>query len=124
MKKTWIFACIAAFVAISTNAGMDQDYKGLVGEWKFEVPTAPYGYEKGMLYFFEKDNKLEGEVNFGDNYKIKLANLRYAGDSLKCNLYVDNEYVDVKAIVEGEKIRGVANTSIGEMNFTAEKTGK
>ena len=51
MKKTWIFACIAAFVAISTNAGVDQDDKGLVGEWKFEVPSAPYGYEKGRCIF-------------------------------------------------------------------------
>lgn len=124
MKKMLVFACIAAFVAISTNAGIDQDYKGLVGEWKFEVPSAPYGYEKGMLSFFEKDNKLEGEVKFGEGNKIKLTNLRYAKDSLKCNLYVDNEYVDVKAKVEGKKIRGVANTSIGEMNFAAEKTGK
>jgi hypothetical protein len=124
MKKTWIFACIAAFVAISTNAGVDQDDKGLVGEWKFEVPSAPYGYEKGTLYFFEKDNKLEGEVEFGESYKTKLTNLRYVEDSIKCNLYVDNEHVDVKAKVEGEKIRGVANTSIGVMTFTAEKTGK
>ena len=124
MKKMLVFAFIAAFVAISTNAGIDQDYKGLVGEWKFEVPSAPYGYEKGMLYFFEKDNKLEGKVEFGDSYKTKLTNLRYAGDSIECNLYVANEYVDVKAIVEGEKIQGVANTSIGEMNFTAKKTGK
>jgi hypothetical protein len=124
MKKTWIFACIAVFVAISTNAGVDQDDKGLVGEWKFEVPSAPYGYEKGTLYFFEKDNKLEGEVEFGESYKTKLTNLRYVEDSIKCNLYVDNEHVDVKAKVEGEKIRGVANTSIGVMTFTAEKTGK
>jgi hypothetical protein len=121
MKKTWIFACIAAFVAISTNAGVDQDDKGLVGEWKFEVPSAPYGYEKGTLYFFEKDNKLEGEVEFGESYKTKLTNLRYVEDSIKCNLYVDNEHVDVKAKVKGEKIRGVANTSIGVMTFTAEK---
>lgn len=54
MKKMLFFAFIAVFVAISTNAGIDQDYKGLVGEWKFEVSSAPYGYEKGMLYFFEK----------------------------------------------------------------------
>ena len=121
MKKTWIFACIAAFVAISTNAGVDQDDKGLVGEWKFEVSSAPYGYEKGTLYFFEKDNKLEGEVEFGEGNKIKLTHLRHVNDSIKCNLYVDNEHVDVKAKVEGEKIRGVANTSIGVMTFTAEK---
>lgn len=69
MKKMLVFACIAAFVAISTNAGVDQDYKGLVGDWKFEVPSAPYGYEKGMLSFFEKDNKLEGKVEFGESYK-------------------------------------------------------
>jgi hypothetical protein len=121
MKKMLVFACIAAFVAISTNAGVDQDYKGLVGEWKFEVPSAPYGYEKGMLSFFEKDNKLEGEVKFGEGNKIKLTHLRHANDSIKCNLYVDNEHVDVKAKVEGEKIQGVANTSIGVMTFTAEK---
>lgn len=72
MKKMLFFAFIAVFVAISTNAGIDQDYKGLVGEWKFEVSSAPYGYEKGMLYFFEKDNKLEGKVKFGEGNKIKF----------------------------------------------------
>ena len=36
----------------------------------------PYGYEKGMLYFFEKDNKLEGKVKFGEGNKIKLTHLR------------------------------------------------
>ena len=74
-----------------------------------------------MLYFFEKDNKLEGKVKFGEGNKIKLTHLRHVNDSIKCNLYVDNEHVDVKAKVEGEKIRGVANTSIGVMTFTAEK---
>jgi hypothetical protein len=34
-----------------------------------EEPSAPYGYEKGMLSFFEKDNKLEGKVEFGESYK-------------------------------------------------------
>ena len=60
MKKMLVFACIAAFVAISTNAGIDQDYKSLVGEWKFEVPSAPYGYEKGMLYFLKKTISWKG----------------------------------------------------------------
>ena len=100
MKKMLFFAFIAVFVAISTNAGIDQDYKGLVGEWKFEVSSAPYGYEKGMLYFFEKDNNLEGKVKFGEGNKIIFINILYVNVSIYLNLYVVIDHVDVKFMVE------------------------
>jgi len=63
MKKMLFFAFIAVFVAISTNAGIDQDYKGLVGEWKFEVSSAPYGYEKGCCIFLKKTINWKGKLN-------------------------------------------------------------
>jgi hypothetical protein len=111
-----------AVVIGSANAVVSQASKDVVGNWKYEVPSAPYGYEKGTLVFSEKDGKLVGEVKFADGYKIDMKEVKMEeGGVLKCGLYVDYEYVSVKAKIEGTKMTGTVNTPEGEMKLTAEK---
>lgn len=124
MKKMMIFAFLLALIAGSANALPAQANKDLVGEWKYEVPTAPYGYEKGSLTFTEKDGKLVGEVKFADGYKIELKNVTYEAGTLKCGLYVDYNYVSIKAKVEGTKMTGAVDSPEGEMKLSAEKVKK
>ena len=95
--------------------------KEVIGNWKYEVPTAPYGYEKGTLTFSEKEGNLAGEVKFADGYKIELKNISFENGVLKCGLYVDYEYVSVKANVENKKLTGTVQTPEGELKLTAEK---
>lgn len=116
-----ILAFLFVVVAGSVNATVSQVNKDLVGNWKYEVPTAPYGYEKGTMVFSEKDGKLVGEVKFADGYKIEMKNVTFEEGVLKCGLYVDYEYISVKAKIEGNKLTGAANTPDGEMKLTAEK---
>ena len=122
MKKLLVFAFLFAIVLGSVNAAVATGNNDVVGEWKYEVPTAPYGYEKGTLVINEKEGKLVGEVKFADGYKIELKNITYAEGVLKCGLYVDYEYVSIKAKVEGKKMTGGVDTPEGEMKITAEKT--
>jgi hypothetical protein len=122
MKKLMILTFLFAVVIGSANAVVSQASKDVVGNWKYEVPSAPYGYEKGTLVFSEKDGKLVGEVKFADGYKIDMKEVKMEeGGVLKCGLYVDYEYVSVKAKIEGTKMTGTVNTPEGEMKLTAEK---
>lgn len=121
MKKLLVFAFLVAIVAGTVNAATATVSADLVGEWKYEVPTAPYGYEAGTLVFAEKEGKLAGEVKFEDGYKIELKNITYAEGVLKCGLYVDYEYVSIKAKVDGKALTGAVNSPEGEMKLTAKK---
>jgi hypothetical protein len=121
MKKLLVFAFLVAIVAGTVNAAVATGNADVVGEWKYEVPTAPYGYEAGTLVFTETDGKLGGEVKFADGYKIELKNVTYADGVLKCGLYVDYEYVSIKAKVDGKTITGAVDSPEGEMKLTAKK---
>lgn len=121
MKKLMILTFLFVVVIGSANAVVSQASKDVVGNWKYEVPTAPYGYEKGTMVITEKEGKLAGEVKFADGYKIDLKDVTYEEGVLKCGLYVDYEYVSVKAKIEGTKMTGTVNTPEGDMKITAEK---
>jgi hypothetical protein len=122
MKKFFVFTLLfAAFIAITSNAAVSSDNNDVVGEWKYEVPNAPYGYQQGVISFTEENNELSGEVKFSDGYKVKLKEVSYEEGKLTLGLYIDYEYITVKADVEEGAMKGNVNTSEGKMNFTAEK---
>ena len=122
MKKLMILTFLFVIVVGSVNVASAQGKKDLIGNWKYEVPSAPYGYEKGTLVFAEKEGKLVGEVKFADGYKIDMKDVAIEeGGVVKCGLYVDYEYVSVKAKIEGTKMTGMVNTPDGELKLTAEK---
>ncbi len=116
-----ILALVVLAVIGSVNVSLAAGNKDVVCSWKYEVPSAPHGYEKGTLIFTEKEGKLVGEVKFADGYKIDMKNVTYENGELKGGLYVDYEYVSVKIKIEGSKMTGVAKTPEGEMKLTAEK---
>lgn len=121
MKKLMILTFIVIAVFGSVNVSLAAENKDVVGSWKYEVPTAPYGYEKGTLVFTENEGKLVGEVKFADGYKIEMKNVNYENGELKGGLYVDYEYISIKAKIENKKMTGSVNTPEGEMKLSAEK---
>lgn len=121
MKKFLVLTLLVAVIAGAFNVAVAAEKKAVVGEWKYEVPSAPYGYEAGTLVFTEKEGKLAGHVKFADGYKIDLKNITFAEGVLKCGVYVDYEYISIKAKVEGKKLTGTADTPEGELKLTAEK---
>lgn len=121
MKKLMILTFLFSMIISVGNAALTQGNNDVVGNWKYEVAGAPAGYEKGVMVFTEKEGKLAGEVKFADGYKIELKDVTYADGVVKCGLYVDYEYVSVKAKIEGTKMTGTVNTPEGEMKLAAEK---
>lgn len=121
MKKIFALFLITAFAALAANASISDDNKNVLGKWKYEVASAPYGYEKGTINISEKENELEGEVQFADGYKIELKNLTFKEEILKFGLYIDYEYISVEATVKNEKMKGTVKTPDGPIALTAEK---
>ena len=121
MKKLLVFAFLLAIVAGTVNATVATGNADVVGEWKYEAPAAPYGYEKGSLIISEKEGKLVGQVKFEDGYKIELKKITFVDGVLKCGLYVDYEYVSIKAKVDGKNMKGAVDTPEGEMPISAKK---
>ncbi|WP_303918157.1 hypothetical protein [Draconibacterium sediminis] len=121
MKKLMFFVFILFAATITVNANNSSNNKEVIGEWKYEVPSAPYGYNAGNLVFEEKEGNLTGHVKLEDGYKIDLKDVTYSEGVLKFGLYVDYNYVTLKVTVEGENMKGSVNSPDGEMPITAKK---
>ena len=121
MKKLFVFAILVTIVASTVNAVVAEGINEIVGEWKFESPRAPFGYTAGIIVFSEKEGNLAGEVEFEDGYKIQLKKVKYTGNVISCELYIEYEHISVEAKVEGKKLAGTVETLDGELEITAEK---
>ena len=124
MKKSILVIFLSGIIAGMVNGAMLQDNQNVVGEWKYEVPTAPYGYQKGVITLTADNSVLSGEVKFDTGYKIQLKNAIFERDTLKLGLYIDYEYVTLTAKATGNKMKGTVDSSLGKMVFQAEKVLK
>ncbi|MGQ7870273.1 hypothetical protein [Sunxiuqinia sp. sy24] len=121
MKKLLVFIFMIAIIPMSGKSLGTTSAKEVIGEWAFQVPSAPYGYEKGTIIISEKEDKLAGEVKFADGYKIQLKDLTFTDGVFKCGLYVDYEYINLSVKVKDQKMTGTVKSSEGDMDLAATK---
>ena len=121
MKKLLILTLLVAFAA-TLNAVPKSSKNDLLGKWKYEVSSAPYGYEKGTLVFNEKKGELAGEVQFNDGSKDELIKVTFEEGLLKCGVYVENNYIGIEAKIEDKKMVGTVASPDGKIDLKAEKT--
>ncbi len=120
MKKTTALL-IVMLISVVTVFVYAQNQKSTKSVWSYEVPEAPYGYEKGNLVLTRYGRVVTGEVEVNSGYKIKMKDVTLEKDTLKGEVYIENELVDLKAIVKDSIIVGTVNTSMGVMSFKAKK---
>ncbi|MDX8340178.1 hypothetical protein SLH46_13345 [Draconibacterium sp. IB214405] len=121
MKKLMFFVFVLIAATVTVNASNSSKNKEVIGEWKYEVPSAPYGYNAGTIVIEEKEGKLTGHTKLDDGYKIDLKDVTYEEGVLKFGLYVDYNYVTLKVTIEGENMKGTVNSPDGAMPITAKK---
>ncbi len=121
MKKLLILSLLLVFAA-TLQAAPNKKNKELLGKWKYEVASAPYGYEKGTLVFLEKEGELAGEVLFGDGSKTQMTKVTFVENIMKCGVYVEGSYVGIEAKVEGKNMTGSVDSPDGKIDLKAEKT--
>jgi hypothetical protein len=121
MKKLLVFIFFVILVTGITNPTFAQGNKAVIGQWEHKIPSAPPGYEEGILILFEKDGKLAGQIKFVNDANIKLENITYEEGILKCSFEAEYQEISISVKVEGNKMNGTCDTPDGEMTITASK---
>ncbi len=121
MKKLILLAFITAITVTGIYAGIKPKNDEITGEWKYEVPNAAYGYQKGVFIISEKEGALVGEVKFEDGNKIELKNITYEEGTFKCGLYIDYDYISLNIKVSGNEMKGTVETPDSKLEITAKK---
>ncbi len=124
MKKLFTLAFLITLLSGSVFSSNYSKSDDILGEWKYEVDAAPYGYEAGTLVFYMTEGKLLGKVLLNQNDKIELQNVSFVEGELKFGLYVENDYVSIKATIDGNKLDGTVSTPEGPKKIKAEKIVK
>ena len=121
MKKLLTVMLLAIFATTVFQITATPVNDDLLGEWKFESPNAPYGYNKGSIIILEKEGLLAGEIKFADGTKVELKDVKFEENVLKFNISVEYNNIPIKATIEGKKMKGTAGTPEGNMPFEARK---
>ncbi len=123
MKKSVSLTVLFILISFSLTAQNQKLKYNPTGIWKFDAPSAPYGYTSGSMEFMPGDGKYTGSVSFtGGNYKIPVQILKAANDSMLVSMYVEGASVQVNLKMENEtKMTGKALTPDGVINVTAIK---
>lgn len=120
MKKI-IFTLVVLFSMTFVFSLTAQNKKNAVGVWKYEVAQAPYGYESGTLEVKKNKKVLSGEVKFKSGNSVKLHKMKMSNDTLRANVFVESESVDIVAKITNNKMEGFVNSSNGKMSLKAAK---
>lgn len=126
MKKLFPFAIMLVLSISLINAQTTKTKKDPAGDWKFEAPYAPEGYNNGKITigFAEKKNTIVISMT-GSDYKINGENVKFLNDSLTFLVYLEGETVGVRMKMEDAvKMTGVATSSQGDIPLTATKQVK
>lgn len=122
MKARYIcFFTVLLFFFINAP-GQDRTAKkhNPAGNWKFEAPSAPPGYNSGTITVSLAEKKYSLTVlPQGSSYKITGEEVKVENDQLTCSVYVEGEYVRVTLKAEDKnKMTGTASYSGGSIPLT------
>jgi hypothetical protein len=121
MKKISLLLTLLVLAAFGlqsfTNDPKDVDP---VGTWTFTAPMAPEGYGAGDILVAKEKEAFTATMKFGE-YAVKATSVKYAKNVMTFTVYLEGEYINVKAAFSADGIKGTATYSEGEVEFTAKK---
>ena len=121
MKK--FFLIIAIFVGtglVSDSFSFVPKDVNPVGTWSFTAPTAPEGYGIGDIVIAKVEAGYSATMKFGE-YAVKGSSVKYEKDVMTFTVYLEGEYISIKATFAEKTAKGTASYSEGVIDFTATK---
>ncbi len=121
MKKLSLLLTLVLATGMALYAATDNPKDvNPVGTWTYSAPDAPYGYQAGDILVGKEKDAYTVSLKLGE-YAIKGYNVKYEKTVLSFTVYIESESVMIKATFEENKITGKANTSQGDIPFTASR---
>jgi hypothetical protein len=124
MRKLITIVVLMLFSAGFVLSASVNDKKSPVGLWKYEAPSAPYGYNSGIITVAFAEKKYTVTISLtGSDYKIQGEQVKFENDTLSCTVFIEGEGVKVNLRAEnGTKMTGTADYSEGQIHITMTRT--
>lgn len=121
LKLTTLLFCLCLSLSLFAQE-KKLDPTPFIGEWIFDVPDAPYGYEKGTGKLFLEEDVLKGEFQIGGS-TMKVNSFIGKPDSYSGTVYIDGYPVIVTLSLKDGKVTGKADdgNTVYQTNFTRTK---
>lgn len=119
MKRLFVLTLFTLLVG--TIIQVTAQEKKIIGDWKYQVSSAPYGYESGTITFSKDEANLKGAIKFYGGYEVKLQNPSFKNDTLRAGAFVEGENIKITALYKEDKLEGKVDTSMGVMPISAVK---
>jgi hypothetical protein len=122
MKKyLLIFLAIGLLPLFSHGTEIRQNT--LLGKWTYTVSEAPEGLETGTIVFFVKEGlgMLVGKAYAKNGSEMQLLDVEVENNVVTFGVYVDSDYITVKATIENDTMKGAVQTPDGEQKIEAKK---
>jgi hypothetical protein len=91
-----------------------------VGTWTYKAPTAPEGYGSGDIVIAKDKDVYTASLKFGD-YEVKGTGVKFEKEVLSFKVYLEGEYISIKATFATDGMKGAASYSEGDIPFTGIK---
>jgi hypothetical protein len=118
MKKTLLISLVLLFfLTVISSAQKNVIKKDPKGKWMFEAPYAPDGFKSGLIVVAYADKKYSATMAFtGNENKYSGDRTRFENDTLRFNIYVENNDVAVTlSFIDETKMTGKAVYTEGEV---------
>jgi hypothetical protein len=120
MKKIMFLMMILGLFGLNQMAFADNNKK-ILGNWKVEVPDAPYEYMKSVLSITEVNGVLAAKMVFENGQEVEATSIIFAKGILNIVVTIDVYDIPLTGTVDKKDMKGTVETPDGVIEFTATK---
>ena len=123
-----IIASAAVFMLLFVSMSFSADefafgVKKFVGDWEYEAPNAPYGYQNGLISLTKEKKALKGTISIG-SYSSDLDEIVTKKNKLNGVVIVEGERVELELNFDKDTFEGMAKSSQGNIPMTGKRSSK
>ena len=123
MNRIIAAAAIVMLLFVSMSFSADEfafGVKKFVGDWEYEAPNAPYGYQNGLISLTKEKKALKGTISIG-SYTSDLDEIQTKKNKLTGVVNVEGERVQLELNFDKNSFQGVASSSQGDIPMTGKR---
>ena len=126
MNRIIASAAVVMLLFVSMSFSADEfafGVKKFVGDWEYEAPNAPYGYQNGIISLTKEKKALKGTISIG-SYSSDLDEIVTKKNKLNGVVIVEGERVELELNFDKDTFEGMAKSSQGNIPMTGKRSSK
>ncbi len=104
------------------NATEIATYFNVEGRWKYKVQNVDPQYQEGILYIAKESGVYSVNIIVNGGGSMPAEEVEVNNNEVKFVVYVEEDRVPIKLVVEGDSFTGTGSSSQGSFTLTGERT--